>query len=101
MKALLVIAAIVPVVAGLFVALPYLYKEPAADPGVEVMVAAHDLQVGTRVEEHDIKIIRVPAADLPPGAPRRRSDVLGHLVIEPIAKGRIHSAKPAPAETKR
>src|SRR5438270_10213158 len=58
-----------------------------SDPGVQVMVAANDLQVGSRVEARDIRIISVPAADLPPGAPRKRSDVIGHGVIMPIAKG--------------
>jgi pilus assembly protein CpaB len=57
------------------------------EPGIDVIVAADDLQVGTRVEEHNIKIIRIPASDLPPGAPRRRADVLGHGVIVPISKG--------------
>jgi pilus assembly protein CpaB len=57
------------------------------DPGVEVIVAADDLQVGARVEEHDIRVIKVPKDDMPPGAPRRRADVLGHGVIVPIAKG--------------
>jgi pilus assembly protein CpaB len=57
------------------------------DPGVDVMVAANDLQVGARVEERDLKIIRIPGADLPPGAPRKRSDVIGHGVIIPISKG--------------
>lgn len=57
------------------------------DPGVDVMVAANDLQVGARVEERDIKIIRIPSADLPPGSPRKRSDVIGHGVIIPISKG--------------
>jgi pilus assembly protein CpaB len=58
-----------------------------SDPGIDVIVAADDLQVGARVEEHDIKIIRIPVADLPSRAPRRRSDVLGHGVIIPITKG--------------
>lgn len=62
-------------------------KMGSPDPGVQVMVAANDLQVGSRVEEHDIRIISVPAADLPPGAPRKRSDVIGHGVIMPISKG--------------
>src|ERR1700675_1875632 len=60
---------------------------PGFEAGVDVIVAAEDLQVGARVEEHDIKIIRIPAADLPPGAPRRRSAVLGPGVIVPISKG--------------
>jgi pilus assembly protein CpaB len=59
----------------------------SSESGIDVIVAADDLQVGARVEEHDIKIIKIPAADLPPGAPRRRSDVLGHGVIVPISKG--------------
>ena len=57
------------------------------EPGIEVIVAADDLQVGARVEEHDIRVIKIPKEDLPPGAPRRRADVLGHGVIIPIAKG--------------
>jgi pilus assembly protein CpaB len=57
------------------------------EPGVEVIVAADDLQVGTKVGERDIKVIRVNASDLPAGAPRRKADVLGHGVILPITKG--------------
>jgi pilus assembly protein CpaB len=53
----------------------------------DVIVAANDLQVGARVELQDIKIIKVPQEDLPPGAPRRKSDVIGHGVVVPIAKG--------------
>lgn len=76
-----------------FLAAAFVYKSVqgknggSGDAGVEVIVAANDLQVGARVEEHDIKIIKIPAADLPPGAPRKRSDVLGHGVIIPISKG--------------
>src|SRR5579862_3196665 len=70
----------------------YVYKNlqsrtVSTEPGIDVIVAANDLQVGARVEEHDIKIIRIPVSDLPAGAPRRRSDVLGHGVIIPISKG--------------
>ena len=76
-----------------FLASVYVYRNlqsktsPGFDAGVDVIVAADDLQVGARVDEHDIKIIKIPAADLPPGAPRRRSEVLGHGVIVPISKG--------------
>jgi pilus assembly protein CpaB len=75
------------------VAAMYVYKNLQAksssgvDFGVDVIVAANDLQVGQRVDEHDIKIIKIPGADLPPTAPRRRADVIGHGVIIPIAKG--------------
>src|SRR5579863_177863 len=77
---------------GLFVSM-YVYRSlqgkngSGGDPGVDVMVAANDLQVGARVEEHDIKIIKIPGADLPPGAPRKRSEVIGHGVIIPISRG--------------
>jgi pilus assembly protein CpaB len=75
-----------------FIASVYVYKNlqaknGPADSGIEVIVAADDLQVGARVEERDIKVIRIPTADLPPGAPRKRSDVIGHGVIVPISKG--------------
>lgn len=74
-----------------FLASVYVYKSlqgrGGANAGIEVMVAANDLQVGQRVEDHDIRIIRINPADLPPGTPRRRSDVVGHGVIVPISKG--------------
>ena len=75
-----------------FFASVYVYKNVqsktgSVESGVDVIVAADDLQVGAKVEEHDIKVIKIPGADLPPGAPRRRADVLGHGVIVPISKG--------------
>jgi len=71
----------------------YVYKNLQArsgipsDSGVEVMVAANDLQVGARVEERDIKVIKLAAADLPSGTPRRKAEVIGRGVIIPISKG--------------
>ncbi len=76
-----------------FFAAVYAYKNLQAkstgntERSVEVIVAANDLQVGTKVSERDIKIIRVPESDLPAGAPRRKADVLDHGVILPITKG--------------
>ena len=76
-----------------FVTAVYVYRDlqaksgVSADAGADVIVAANDLQVGQRVEERDIRIIRIPSSDLPPGAPRKRSDVIGHGVIVPISKG--------------
>ena len=88
MRRVLIIAALAPVVGlGIFLTWTYFYQETDKGPGVQVIVAPHDLKVGTVIDDHDIKIISIPAADLPPGAPRRRSDVLGHRVIMPIAKG--------------
>lgn len=78
-------------VIGLFTSV-YVYRNlqgrtGSVEPQIQVIVAANDLQVGARVEERDIKIISIPASDLPAGAPRRRSDVLGHGVIIPISRG--------------
>jgi pilus assembly protein CpaB len=76
-----------------FFASVYVYRNlqsrtgSAADSGVDVIVAADDLQVGARIEERDIKVIKIPGADMPPSAPRKRADVLGHGVIVPISKG--------------
>ena len=76
-----------------FIASVMVYRNLQAKTGgsgeasADVIVAANDLQVGARVEERDIKVIRIPASELPPGAPRKRSDVIGHGVIIPISKG--------------
>jgi pilus assembly protein CpaB len=75
-----------------FLAAVYVYRNLQPKSGVpadmaQVMVAANDLQVGARVEDHDIKIIQIPSTDMPPGAPRKKADVVGHGVIIPISKG--------------
>jgi pilus assembly protein CpaB len=75
-----------------FLASVYVYRNLAkvggsSDSGVQVMVAANDLQVGARVEERDIRIITIPGSDLPPGAPRKKAEVIGRGVILPISKG--------------
>jgi pilus assembly protein CpaB len=76
-----------------FLASVYVYKNLAArnggssESGVQVMVAANDLQVGARVEDRDIRIITIPSSDLPPGAPRKKADVVGRGVILSISKG--------------
>jgi len=74
-------------VAALYVFKNLQSRAGGTEPSVEVIVAADDLQVGAKVEERDIKIIRIAAGDLPAGAPRKRADVLGHGVILPISKG--------------
>jgi pilus assembly protein CpaB len=75
-----------------FVVAVYVYRNVKApstgmENGTEVIVAADDLQVGARVDEHDIKIIKISGNDLPANAPRRKADVLGRGVIIPIGKG--------------
>jgi Flp pilus assembly protein CpaB len=48
-----------------------------AEPNIDVMVAANDLQVGSKIQDHDIRIAWVPLSMLPPGAPRKHTDVIG------------------------
>src|ERR1700679_3296484 len=57
------------------------------EPGTDVIVAANDIQVGARVEEHDVRIVKYPASALPSGTFSLRSKVLGRGVILPISKG--------------
>jgi pilus assembly protein CpaB len=77
---------------GAFVSL-FVYKNlqgrgtANAEPGVDVVVAANDIQVGARIEEHDVRLVKYPAGSLPAGTPSKRSQVLGRGVILPIAKG--------------
>jgi pilus assembly protein CpaB len=87
----LLMIGVLALAAGLLAAV-YVYKnlQPKSGAAVdtaEVMVAANDLQVGARVEDHDIKIIRIQSTDMPPGAPRKKADVVGHGVIVPMMKG--------------
>jgi pilus assembly protein CpaB len=87
----LLMIGVLALAAGLLVAL-LVYKNLQPRTGVpadmaQVMVAAGDLQVGARVEERDIKVIQIPSTELPPGAPRKKADVIGRGVILPIPKG--------------
>lgn len=53
----------------------------------QVVVAALDLQVGSKLEDKDLREIRLPGADLPQGYYQNKADVLGRGVVVPIAKG--------------
>jgi pilus assembly protein CpaB len=76
---------------GAFVSL-FVYKNLQGRPstveaGADVIVAADDIQVGARVEEHDVRIARFPASGVPGGAYSKRSQVMGRGVIIPISRG--------------
>ncbi|HET9408700.1 MAG TPA: Flp pilus assembly protein CpaB [Candidatus Sulfotelmatobacter sp.] len=62
-------------------------QKGAAEAGTEVVVAADDVQVGTKLSERDVRLARIPASDLPPGYYAKLSQVLGHGAIMPISKG--------------
>lgn len=62
-------------------------KGPSSAPGLDVLVAADDIQVGARIEDRDVRVARFPASGLPAGVFARKSQVLGRGVIIPISKG--------------
>jgi pilus assembly protein CpaB len=64
-----------------------LQSKTASAQGVDVVVAAHDIGVGTKIDEKDIKVVRFPAGDLPPNCFHQKSSVVGRGVVLPIAKG--------------
>jgi pilus assembly protein CpaB len=87
----LLMIGVVALALGAFVSL-FVYKNLVGRPatveaGADVIVAADDVQVGSRVEEHDVRIARFPASGLPPGAYTKRSQVMGRGVIIPISRG--------------
>jgi pilus assembly protein CpaB len=59
----------------------------SAEAGINVVVAANDIQVGARIGERDIHIVKYPASSLPAGTYNVLSKVLGRGVILPISRG--------------
>jgi pilus assembly protein CpaB len=57
------------------------------EANTQVVVAAADLQVGAKLEDKDLREIKLPGGELPPGYYQHKSDVLGRGVILPISKG--------------
>jgi pilus assembly protein CpaB len=55
--------------------------------GVDVVVAANDLNVGSKIEDRDLKIVRLPAESLPEGVFRSKTRVVGRGVVLPVSKG--------------
>ena len=55
--------------------------------GEDVVIAADDLQVGTKIDDKDIRVVHFPSADLPDGRFRQKTKVVGRGVVLPIAKG--------------
>jgi pilus assembly protein CpaB len=58
-----------------------------AVPGEDVLVAADDLQVGTKIEDRDVKYVHFPSSDLPQGVFHRKDKLIGRGVILPISRG--------------
>lgn len=56
-------------------------------PGVDVVVAANDLQIGAKLEDHDLKIVNWPAESLPDGVIHQKARAIGRGVLQPISRG--------------
>jgi len=56
-------------------------------PGEEIVVAADDLQVGSKIDDKDVRLVRFPSGELPAGCFHQKTKVVGRGVVLPIAKG--------------
>ena len=68
------------------------------EPGVDVVVATSDLQVGARVMDKDARVVKFPTSLVPPGAFSSASKVVGRGVILPVNKGECFLPKSLAAE---
>jgi pilus assembly protein CpaB len=57
------------------------------EPGVDVVVAANDLQVGSKVEDRDARVVKAPASIVPSNYFKAKSQVVGRGVVLPIQRG--------------
>jgi len=57
------------------------------EPGVDIVVAVNDLQVGAKLEDRDIRLARFPQSVIPPGAFTKKTQVIGRGVVLPVSKG--------------
>jgi pilus assembly protein CpaB len=55
--------------------------------GVPVVVAADDIQVGAKLETHDVRVINLPQSAIPPGAYSKAAQVLGRGAVLPLNQG--------------
>ncbi len=62
-------------------------SQPGLAAGADVVVAAKDLSVGSKVTNDSLKLVRIPEAAIPPTAIRQKTEVLERGVILPIAAG--------------
>jgi pilus assembly protein CpaB len=53
----------------------------------QVLVAANDIQVGSKLADHDVRLAPFPQSSLPPNTYSRKSQVLGRGAVLPISKG--------------
>src|SRR5271166_4583359 len=62
-------------------------RGPSTGPGEDILVAAGDLQVGTKIDDKDLRFVHFPSADLPAGVFHLKNKVIGRGVVVPISRG--------------
>jgi pilus assembly protein CpaB len=88
----LLVLGVISLAIGAFVAL-YVYRSLQSrsagnpGPGVDVVVAARDLQVGSKLEDADVRLAKLPAAELPAGIYQRKNQVVGRGIVQPVGRG--------------
>jgi pilus assembly protein CpaB len=88
----LVMIGLIALMLGAFVSF-FVYKNlqaraaSAPPPGVDVVVAGNDIQVGAKIGGTDLKVVRFPVGDLPPHYFSDQVKVIGQGAILPIARG--------------
>ena len=89
-KRLFLIAALALTLAGFTSLLVYKFMNAslanAKSPMTTVVVAAVDLDPGARLEEKDMRLVKLPDADLPEGYFQNPTQIVGRGVIVPIFK---------------
>src|SRR5438093_2178902 len=66
--------------------------------GVDVVVAANDIQVGTKIEDSDLKMVKYPPEDLPRRVFHTKASAVGRGTVLPIGKGEFLVADKLAAE---
>src|SRR6266404_4831547 len=89
-KRLFLIAALALTLAGFTSLLVYKFMNAslanAKSPMTTVVVAAVDLDPGARLEEKDLRLVKLSDTDLPEGYYRSATEIVGRGVIIPIIK---------------
>ncbi|MBV9480165.1 MAG: Flp pilus assembly protein CpaB [Acidobacteria bacterium] len=88
----LMMIGVIALVLGAFLSLQVYQRLQAGSagqrkPGIDVVVAANDLQVGAKLEDRDLKVVNWPAENLPEGVIHQKSRAIGRGVLEPISRG--------------
>lgn len=91
---LLLIGVVALGLAGIVSLLIYRFMRGAISAGpattlTPVVAAASDLAVGARLQETDLRLVKMPDSALPPGVFRATADAVGRGVVVPMTKGEL------------